>query len=177
MSDLDREPTAPPAAASGFDAGTLVVHVGDTEIAIEMVGGGSWTLPVGATTLVEGPLERADRPRPEQLTNALGAVADQFDDVIIEAPIVASAPALVFQGPHALMVARVELGLDAVPEDYVLHRADADEVFRTIVAEPRAERIHNPGLDAAAVDTVIAGCCALLAFLRRLDRQHARVVA
>ncbi|MEL6891323.1 MAG: hypothetical protein AAFP84_06995 [Actinomycetota bacterium] len=163
------------AGGSNRPAGTLVFAIGDHRIDLEMIGGGEWTLPIGVLDLVEGPLEGADRPRPEHLTNALGVVTDHLDDVLIEAPIVASAPAVAFTGPHAVMVARVELGDDDVPADYVLARADADEVFRTIVAEPRAERAHNPGLDADHVDTIVAACCVVLAVLRRLDLQGAGV--
>lgn len=164
-----------PSAPTGPAPGSLVVHLGDHTIGVAMVGGGEWTLPLGVVSLVEGPLERADRPRPEQLTNALGAVTDHLDDVVIESPIVGAAPAVTFAGIHAEMVGRVEMGVDELPADYVLERADADDVFRTIVAEPRADRAHNPGLDPEHVDTIIAGCCAVLAVLRRLDLQRADI--
>lgn len=180
MSAPAPRPDASPAAAdterAAWPAGTLLVTIGADELGLDMVGGGSWSLPVGVETLVDGPLERVDRPRPEHLTNALGAVTDHLDDVLIEAPIVASTPGLVFCGEPAVTAARVELGLDEVPAEYVLTRADADEVFRTIVAEPRDERRHNPGLPADEVDTVVAAYCVVLAVLRRLDHQRARVV-
>lgn len=156
-------------------AGSLVVSILGDRIELEMIGGGTWTLPIGVDTLVAGPLERADRPRPEQLTNALGAVADHFEDVVIQAPIITSAPAVQFAGPFAAMVGRVELGTDDLPADYVLERVDADDVFRTVVAEPRAERVHNPGLDPDHVDTIVASCCTVLAVMRRLDLQRAQV--
>lgn len=168
-----------PSITVPFDSappGSLVATIGDRAIELAMLGGATWTVPIGVSDLVDGPLERADRPRPEQLTNALGAVTDHLDDVVIEAPIVASAPALVLAGPHAEMVARVELGSDVVPDDYTLDRSDADEVFRTIVAEPRSERIDNPGLDADHVDSVVGALCAVLALLRRFDLHDARVV-
>jgi len=155
--------------------GSLIAHIGEQSIHLTMVGGGEWTLPIGVVSLVDGPLERADRPRPEHLTNALGAVTDHLDDVLIESPIVGAATQLALAGPHAAMIARVELGVSEVPTDYVLERVDADDVFRTLVAEPRDERLHNPGLDADHVDTIIAACCAVLALLRRLDLQRADV--
>lgn len=151
--------------------GSLIAHIDDQSIGLTMVGGGNWTLPIGVLPLLDGPLERADRPRPEQLTNALGAVADHLDDVLIESPIVGATTQLTVTGPHACMIARVELGLDDVPADYVLERTDADDVFRTLVAEPRAERVHNPGLDADHVDSIVATCCIVLALMRRLDLQ------
>jgi len=175
MAEPGHSSSASTAAAAA--PGSLIAHIGDHSIHLAMVGGGEWTLPIGVVSLVDGPLERADRPRPEQLTNALGAVTDHLDDVLIESPIVGAASSVAFTGPHASMVARVELGIDDLPAGYTLERADADEVFRTVVAEPRAERVHNPGLDPDHVDTVVAACCAILAVLRRLDLQRADIQA
>ena len=53
---------------------------------------------------------------------------------------------------------------------------DADEVFRTLVAEPRSERLHNPGLDTAHVDTIIGTLCIVLAIMRRLDLDQMAVL-
>ena len=50
-----------------------------------------------------------------------------------------------------------------------MQRADADEVFRTLVAEPRHARLANPGLEAEHVDTLIGVLCIVLAIMRRLD--------
>ena len=121
--------------------GSLTVTIGDRLLTIDMVGGGSWTLPVGPLGLVEGELERADRPAPAQLTNALGIVSDHLDDVIRESPLVSATPGVTFVGRHAIGFARVELGSDSVPAGYTFSRADADEVSRTLVAE----RIDWPG--------------------------------
>jgi exopolyphosphatase/pppGpp-phosphohydrolase len=155
--------------------GSLLVTVEDRSVDVEMVGGGSWTLPVGPLTLAEGELADGDPPPPASLTNALGLVRDHLEDVIIEAPIVAGAADLTFRGRHAGILARVEIGADEVPAGYVLARSDADEVFRTIVAEPAGERRHNPGLPDDEVDTVVGTCCVVLSFLRRLDLQDAAI--
>lgn len=155
--------------------GSLRVTVDDHSVDVEMIGGGAWTLPVGPVTLVEGELADADPPPPASLTNALGLVRDHLEDVIIETPMVAAAPGVTFRGRHVDTLARVELGADEVPDGYVLTRSDADEVFRTIVAEPAAERRHNPGLPADEVDTVVGTCCVVLSFLRRLDVQDASI--
>lgn len=149
--------------------GSLHVDVGDTTIDIELIGGGRWALPVGPLTIVENELERAQRPAPEQLTNALGIVTDHLDDVVRESPMVLDAASVRITGPHATGLARVELGRETVPGDYELERADADEVFRTLVAEPVPERLHNPGLDPDQVESVIATCCVVLAVMRRLE--------
>jgi exopolyphosphatase/pppGpp-phosphohydrolase len=152
--------------------GSLTIAMDDRETTISMFAGGEWTLPVGPVLLVDRELERADRPAPEQLTNALGIVTDHLDDVVRESAMVLDAPTIVFTGRHAVGLGRVELGVEALPADYSLSRADADEVFRTLVSEPIAARLHNPGLDPADVETVIGACCVVLAVMRRLERSE-----
>lgn len=149
--------------------GTVVITLADTEILVELAGGGSWALPVGPVSIIDRELERADRPAPEQLTNGLGIVTDHLDDVVRESAMVLAATDVVVVGPHALSVARVELGTNDVPTGYRLRRIDADEVFRTLVAEPIAERLHNPGLGVDAVETVIGSLCCILSVMRRLE--------
>lgn len=157
------------------DPGGLTVTIDDRVTTIAMTGGDRWEIPTGPVDLVDGALERADRPSPEQLTNALGIVHDHFDDVLRAAPMVAAAPSLTFAGIHAVELARVEIGDRDVPDDYVLRRQDADEVFRTLVAEPVADRRDNPGLDPDHVETIIGTCCVVLAIVRRLELQHAAI--
>jgi exopolyphosphatase/pppGpp-phosphohydrolase len=149
--------------------GPLHVVVADRSIEVELIGGGTWSLPVGPLTLVENELERAVRPAPAQLTNALGIVSDHLDDVVRESPMVLDAASVVIGGPHAIALACVELGADSVPDGYTLGRSDADEVFRTLVAEPIPERLHNPGLRPDHVESIIGTCCVVLAVMRRLE--------
>ncbi len=93
------------------------------------------------------------------------------------ASAVASTPSITFTGPHALQLAQVELGESEVPDDYELQRRDAEDVFRTLVAEPIVDRLANPALDPAHVESIIGTCCVILAIIRRLDLQHARINA
>jgi exopolyphosphatase/guanosine-5'-triphosphate,3'-diphosphate pyrophosphatase len=153
-----------------MSAGALTIALHDHRTDLEIDGSGSWTLPIGPRSLVDGELEGADRLVPEQLTNALGIVTDHLDDVIRESPMVSAAPDLVATGRHAMALARVELGTAEVPHGYRLARADADDVFRTLVAEPAAERIHNPGLLVDDLHTVVGTSCVILAIMRRLER-------
>ena len=37
----------------------------------------------------------------------------------------------------------------------VIERDAAEEVFRTLATESRAQRLHNPGLEPGRVDTVL----------------------
>lgn len=159
------------------EPGGLTVSIEPRSTTISMNGGGEWSLDVGPSTLVERELRDADPPTPEQLTNALAAVHDRFEDVLIDSPIVGAAPSVVVVGPHAVSLARVELGHGDVPADYVLRRSDADEVFRTLVAETVADRRHNPGLVADDVETIVGTCCVVLAIIRRLDLHEVGVAA
>jgi exopolyphosphatase/pppGpp-phosphohydrolase len=158
----------------------LDIVIDDTSISISMAGGAAgnaaWTMPIGPWTLVERELERSPQPNPAQLTNALGIVTDHLDDVIREVPLVAAAPRVTIAGDHARVLAQVEIGSNEVPVGYSLERSDADEVFRTLVAEPISERIHNPGLPASDVETVIGTCCVVLAIMRRLELTSVVVV-
>ena len=150
-------------------SGALFVAIGDDRVDISMTGGGAWTIPLGPQSLFDGVLEQRAKPSPSRLTNALGFIHDYFDDIVVLAPSVLAATSVTATGPHAVGLARVELGNEHVPADYRLRRADADEVFRTLVAEPRAERLHNPGLAPSDVDTIIGTLCIVLAIMRRLD--------
>ena len=150
-------------------AGALFLAIGDDRVDISMTGGGAWTIPLGPQSLFDGVLEQRDKPSPSHLTNALGFIHDYFDDIAMEAPSVLAAPSVTATGPHAVGIARVELGHEHVPTDYHLQRADADDVFRTLVTEPRAQRLDNPGLASSDVDTIIGTLCIVLAIMRRLD--------
>ncbi len=150
------------------DPGGLTIAIADRRVEITMTGGGTWEIPLGPSTLCENEL-RSDPPRPAELTNALGFVHDYFDDIVIAAPTVLATPSVTATGHHAEALAHVEMGHANLPADYTMQRADADEVFRTLVAEPRAARLDNPGLEAPDVDTMIGVLCIMLAIMRRLD--------
>ena len=94
---------------------------------------------------------------------------DPVDDIIVEAPTVLATPSVMAIGHHAEALAHVEIGHTKVPAGYTIQRADADEVFRTLVAEPKNARLANPGLEAEDVDTLIGVLCIVLAIMRRLD--------
>ncbi len=154
-----------------MSAGSSALHVviDDDRVLISSATGGSWQLPVGPVALLGTELGGADPPDPIELTNALAAVRDHLDDVIRDEPSVLEADPVIATGPHAVGMARVEIGRSDVPAGYQLVRDDAEEVFRTLVAEPSAERRHNPGLPTSQVDSIIGTCCVILAIMRRLD--------
>ena len=157
-------------------AGELTVAIADERVDITMSGGGSWEIPLGPVTLCQNELSH-DPPKPAELTNALGFIHDYFDDIVIAAPTVLATPSVVASGRHAEALGHVELGHTDLPADYVLRRTDADEVFRTLVAESRTARLANPGLDAGDVDTVIGVLCIVLAIMRRLDLGEIAIIS
>lgn len=128
-----------------------------------------WTLPVGPASLRERELE-SDPPRPEELTNAIGRVADHVDDAARELPDLVNAATAIGIGRAVVTTAAVELGRHDTDElhGFVLERAAAEDVFRTLAVEDARARAHNPGLLADEVDGSVAGCCAVVAVMRRL---------
>jgi exopolyphosphatase/pppGpp-phosphohydrolase len=149
---------------------SLLVRIDDHQVVVEVAGGATHVLPVGPCSLVDGPLEGADPPPPANLTNALGLVHDHLDDLLIEAPAIATASSIVLTGRYAEALTCVEIGTESCPERYELTRTAADEVFRTLVAERIDDRRHNPGLPGDQVESVIGTCCIVLGIMRRLDR-------
>ena len=155
--------------------GTLIVTIDDHSLIVDVEGGGTHTVPVGPLTLLAGPLCGSDPPPAADLTNALGLMHDHLDDLLLEVPSIAAAPAVITLGHHAEAFARVEIGDDHVPVGYELLRADADEVFRTLAVEAAADRRHNPGLPDDHVESIIATCCVILGIMRRLDLRALRI--
>lgn len=157
------------------DPGGLTVDIDDASTTITMTGGSQWTFAVGPDTLLDNELERADPPKPAMLTNALGLVHDHIDDIIVAAPSVLASPSVVFTGHHAEALARTETGRTDLAARTKLRRADADDVFRTMVAEPIEQRRHNPGLDDIHVETIVPTLCIVLAIMRRLGLEQVEV--
>jgi hypothetical protein len=126
-------------------------------------------LPVGPTTLLAGELIDPDPASPVQLTNAIGIVMDHVDDVIRDVPAVIDAHEVHVRGDEAWHLATVELGRPPTGPSHTVDRDDLEEVFRALATEPRAQRRHNPGLDPARVDSVLATCCVVVGVVRRLQ--------
>jgi hypothetical protein len=131
-------------------------------------GATTFTVPVGPASLVAAELSDPDPPGPAQLTNAIGLVADHLDDLVREAPSVLASRHVHVAGSDPWHLAIVERGGPIVESPAVLDRDAAEEVFRLLATETRAERLHNPGLEPERVDTVLGACCVVVAVMRRL---------
>ncbi len=129
-----------------------------------------WTaeLPWGVVNLTSAEFAGTDPPSPVQLTNALGAVGDEFDDIVRSHSDLIDIAAVTFSGPLASTLARLEAGSDDVINGFVLPRDAAEEIFRTVATEAAPDRACNPGLPREHVDTVVAACCIVLTVMRRL---------
>jgi exopolyphosphatase / guanosine-5'-triphosphate,3'-diphosphate pyrophosphatase len=166
-------------ATGGLDpaqAPFLVVDIGggSTEL---IVGGqgdeaaevkGVMSVDVGCVRLTEKFLDH-DPPRPEELTAAISFTDTYLEDVQREIPAVNDARTLVGVAGTITTVAAVELGVydQSKVHHFHLTRDAAEDVFRTLATEARADRIHNPGLEEARADVIVAGCCVLVAIFRR----------
>jgi hypothetical protein len=132
-------------------------------------GGTTFTVPVGPASLVAAELADPDPPEAAQLTNALGLVTDHLDDLVRAAPDVATDRPVHVAGEEPWHLVAVERGGPFADPPAVLERRAAEEVFRVLATETRAQRLDNPGLDPTRVDTVLGTCCLVLGVMRRLQ--------
>lgn len=154
-------------AAALERAGAIRLEFTDSGIVVRQGHRWSTQLPFGVDELLGRELVGADPPAPEQLTNALGIVEDHLDDVRRAHPEVLSATGVRCSGVIARVIAQLEVGVDDAPDEVVLDRDAAEDVFRTVVTERRSDRAHNPGLPPEHVDTVMAASCVMVAMMRR----------
>lgn len=159
---------------SPIEGSTLVIDIGggSTEYIIgfsspEM----SASIPFGAVTSTSSHISR-DPAKPEDLTNLIGAVADELEEVSRDIPALMTASQIVGVGGTIVTMAAVEIGLatfdETVLNGFALTKDAAEDVFRTLATETHSARILNPGLPPDRSDIIVAGCCILVATMRRL---------
>lgn len=153
---------------------------GSTEFVLGTTGpdgaiDGQVSIDVGCVRLTERFIAN-DPPAPEDLTSAISYTDTWLDDVLRDIPGVGGAATVVGLAGTVSTVAAVEQGLATYDRDaihhFVLTKDAAEDVFRTLATEARADRIHNPGLEEARADVIVGGCCALVAILRRLGLEE-----
>ena len=167
--NLALPPGSGPVTVIDIGGGSTEFAVGDPANTPQVV-----SIPYGARNLTERIL-RHDPPRPEELTNAIGAVIDEVDDVLREIPELETCERLVGVAGTVVTIAMVELGLHTYDASALhgmhLERDAAEDVFRTLATESLADRVYNPGLPADRADIIVGGCCTLVAILRKLQLQ------
>ncbi len=152
---------------------------GSTEFAIgssQMDGG--FSTDMGSVRFTEKYIE-TDPPLPEELLACLSVAEAHLDDVLREVPTILSARQLVGLAGTVSTAAAVEIGLAEYDRDQIHHfrltRDAIEDVFRTLVTEPRKDRVHNPGLEAGRVDTIVGGMCILARIVRYFDAEDVLV--
>ncbi|MEY4392365.1 MAG: hypothetical protein RLZZ544_1074 [Actinomycetota bacterium] len=154
---------------------TLVIDIGggSTELTVGVdQPHRAASIPIGAVTATESDLT-TDPPRPEDLTNVIGAVQDELEEIGRLFPEMVTSQRVVGIAGTIVTIAAVELGLaehdESALHGFVLTREAAEDVFRTLATERLTDRVLNPGLPRDRADIIVAGCCILVAVMRRLQ--------
>ncbi len=172
-------------AALSFVGATAELDPQDGPFLVFDIGGGSTEFAVGGTTM-EGGIStdmgsvrfsekyiHSDPPLPEELLACLSVAEGHLDDVARELPAALGARQLVGLAGTVSTAAAVEIGLAEYDRSMVHHfrleRAAMEDVYRTLVTESRADRLHNPGLHPGRVDTIVGGMCILVRIVRYFD--------
>ncbi len=148
----------------------LVVDIGggSTEFSLER---GAMSVDIGCVRLTELYLEH-DPPQPEELHACISVTTEYLKDVLRELPGAGEAATFVGLAGTITTVAAIEQGLAVYDRDRIhgfrLTHEAAEDVFRTLATEARADRVHNPGLEEARADVIVGGCCILVAIFRQL---------
>ena len=157
------------------DGPFLVVDIGGGST--EFVTGsaepeGAVSVDIGCVRITEKFLH-TDPPTAEELSQAISVVHSYLDDVTREVPSANDAARLVGLAGTVSTMAAVEQGLATYDRDrihhFVLTREAAEDVFRTLATERRAERVHNPGLEEARADVIVGGAVILVTIMRHFD--------
>lgn len=155
------------------DGPFLVVDIGggSTEFAVGSSGDpdGVLSTDIGCVRITEKFLH-SDPPAPEELSQAFDVVRGHLDDVARVIPSVAEVRRFVGLAGTVTTMAAVELGLADYDRDrihhFVLTRAAAEDVFRTLATESRRQRLYNPGLEEARADVIVGGAIIVCAIMR-----------
>ena len=120
-----------------------------------------------------------DPPKPEELSAAIQVARLHLDDIDRELPLIGKANSLVGVAGTITTIAAVEIGLapydPEVIDGFRLTRQAAEDVFRTLATESLSDRQHNPGLEPARADVIVAGCCILVAIMRHWELEECLV--
>ncbi len=173
-------------ARLSFLGATSKLHADDGPFLVVDIGGGSTEFAVGSSGDPDGVLStdigcvritekflHTDPPAPEELSQAFDVVRGHLDDVARVIPSVAEARRFVGLAGTVTTMAAVELGLADYDRDrihhFVLTRAAAEDVFRTLATESRRRRLYNPGLEEARADVIVGGAIIVCAIMRYFE--------
>jgi len=130
----------------------------------------SISLDIGCVRMTEKYLD-SDPPRAAELAACLSVIEIYLEDARREIPQIGEAHTFVGLAGTVTTAAAVEIGLaeydSARLHHFVLTKAAAEDVFRTLATERLAERRHNPGLEAERADVIVGGLCVLVQTMRQ----------
>ena len=159
----DLDPALGPFLVVDLGGGSTELCVGTTVCEAAM------SLDVGCVRLTEKYLH-SDPPLPEELHACISVTGAHLDDVDREMPAARQARTFVGLAGTISTAVAVEQGLHAYDRDKIHHfeltKAAAEDVFRTLATESRADRAHNPGLEAGRVDVIVGGMAVLVKIMR-----------
>jgi exopolyphosphatase/guanosine-5'-triphosphate,3'-diphosphate pyrophosphatase len=173
-------------ARLSFVGATAELDPDDGPFLVADIGGGSTEFAVGVPPEPDGVLStdmgcvrltekflHSDPPLPEELSQAFDVVRGYLDDVARVIPSAKEARRFVGLAGTVATMAAVEQGLATYDRDrihhFVLTRAAAEDVFRTLATERRSDRVHNPGLEEARADVIVGGAIVVTAIMRYFD--------
>ena len=173
-------------ARVSFLGATSELDADDGPFLVADIGGGSTEFAVGSSGEPDGVLStdigcvritekflHSDPPAPEELSQAFDVVRGHLDDVARVIPSVAEVRRFVGLAGTVTTMAAVELGLADYDRDrihhFVLTRAAAEDVFRTLATESRRQRLFNPGLEEARADVIVGGAIIVCAIMRYFE--------
>lgn len=171
-------------AELSFRGATAELEAADGPFLVVDIGGGSTEFIVG-TTEVEASKSidigcvrfteqyiESDPPAPEELHACISVTDAWLEDITREMPGVTSAKTFVGLAGTITTMAAVEIGLAEWDRDAIHHfrfsREAVEDVFRTLATESLEDRKHNPGLEEARADVIVAGSCIFVAVMRGL---------
>lgn len=166
------DPADGPFLVVDIGGGSTEFIVGTTEV------DAARSIDIGCVRFTEEYIEH-DPPAPEELHACISVTTQWLDDVARALPAMAEATTVVGLAGTITTIAAVEIGLDEWDRDAIHHfrltRDAIEDVFRTLATENLEDRKHNPGLEDARADVIVAGACILVALVRWLDADECLV--
>lgn len=133
------------------------------------------SLQLGSVRLTDMYIEH-DPPLAEELSNCVTYTGAWLDDIDREMPQAHRANTVVGVAGTISTAVAVEIGISEYDRDQIHHflltRAAAEDVFRTLATENAEDRAFNPGLPAGRVGTIVGGMAILVRIMRHFDLDH-----